>query len=255
MRLARRVLEDPEAIEERRGSRRGRVEELESVASPLGRDSRGVERGGGGREELGQALEAAGEAPAGAPPEGSVGFRARGERPSEGRGEAPSPPGDVLPEPRDLRGVDAERGELVREDRPKESFVLDPLREERAADLLGTERREAPAKVPRRGPERVAVLRFRKAPKEAGGRLEAPQRDPDVVNEGRVASSAGALLEPAQPLRLARERVFQDREDRAGSSLRQRGPPPPILGPRCEGAPQVASLERPGSSSDGWPTW
>ncbi len=251
MRLARRVLEDPEAIEERPGRRRGRVEELEGVASPLGGDPRGVERGGGRREELAEALEAAGEAPPGAPPERPSGFRARGEGTSEGRGEAPSPAGDALPEPRELRGVDAERGELLREDLPEEVLVPGPLGEERSRDLLGTEGREAPAQVAGRGPERVAVFRPGTAAKDAGGRLEAPQRDPDVVNERSVASSAGALLEPSQPLRLARERVFQDREDRAGSTVRQGGPPPPILGPRCEGASQVASPERPGSSSDG----
>ena len=251
MRVAGRVLKEPEPVEERRAPRRERPEELEGVADPLGRDPRGVKRPGRRRQELAEAREAADETLPGAPQEGSPGVRARGERPSEGRGEAPPPPGDALREPSDLRGVDAERGEVAREDLSKDLPALEPLREERASDLLGTEGREAPAKVARRGPERVAVSRPRKSAEEAGRRLEAPQGDPNVVDERRVASPAGALPDLAQPLLLTRERVFQDREDRAGSTVRQGGPPPPILGPRCEGVPQPTSPERPGSSNDG----
>ena len=251
MRVTGRVLEAPESIEERRGRRHERLEELQGVADPFGCDPRGVKRPGGRREELVEARDVAGEALPGAPSNGGPGLRSRGEGPSEGRDEAPSPPGDALLEPCDLRGVDAEGGEIVREDDPKDVLFLEPFREERASDLLGAEGGEAPAKVARRSPERVAVPRPRKAAKEACRRLEAPQGDPDVVDERRVVFPAGALPEPAQPLLLTCERVLQDGEDRAGSTVQQGGPPPPILGPRCEGAPQPGPLERPGSSSDG----
>lgn len=251
MRVAGRVLEQPEPVEERYGPRYERPEELEGVADPLGRDPRGVKRRAGRREELDEAREAADEPLPGAPKEGPPGFRAWGERPSEGRGEAPSPPGDALREPCDLRGVGPERGEVAREDLPKDVLVPEALREEGASDLLGPEGREAPSKVACRGPERVAVPLPRKAAKEASRRLEAPQGDPNVVDERRVASAARALPEPVQPFLLTCERVFQDREDRAGSTVRQGGPPPSILGPRCEVAPQPASPERPGSSRDG----
>ncbi len=227
MRVAGRVLEGPEPLEQRIGPRHERREELQGVADPLGRDPRGVERSGGRREKPAEAREAADETFPGAPQEGSPGFRARGERPSEGRGEAPSPPGDALHEPGGLRWFDAERGEVARKDLSKDVPALEPFREERASDLLGTEGREAPAKVARRGPERVAVSRPRKSAKEARRRLEAPQGDPNVVYEGRVASPAGALPDLAQLFLLTRERVFQDREDRAGSTVRQGGPPPP----------------------------
>lgn len=227
MRVARRVLESPEPVEERRDPRLERLEELQGVAGPLGRDPRRVKGGGGRREELVEAGEAAGEAPPGAPAKGLPGPRARGERPTAGSGEAPPPAADGLSEPRELRGVDAERGELAREDLPEDVLVLGPLREERSPDLLGAEGREAPAEVAGRFPERVGVPRFGTAAKEAGGRLEASQGDPDVVNERRVVAPARAILEPAQPLRQTRERVLQDRENRAGSTVRQGGPPPP----------------------------
>lgn len=255
VRLAGRVLEGPETVEKRRGARLESLEQLQRVAEALGRDPRAVERAGGGREERGEALEAPPETPPGAPPQLPPGFRARGKGSPEGRGETPPPVGHALRQPRDLRRVDAEGGELVREDRPKEALVPGPLREERSTDLLGAERREAPAKVPRRDPERVAVLRFREAAKEAAGRLEAPQGDPDVVDERRVAPAPGPLPELAQVRAPRLERVLQDREDRAGSSVRQGGPPPRIVGLRWDDGPQPASPDRPGSSSDGWPTW
>ncbi len=186
-----------------------------------------MKRPDGRREELAEAREAAAEAFPGAPQEDPLGFRTRGERRSAGRGEPPSPPGDALPEPSDLRGVDAERREGAREDPSKDVLFLEPLREESASDLLGAEGREAPAKVARRAPESVAIPRPRKSSKEAGRRLEMPQGDPNVVDERRVASPAGALPDLAKPLLLTRERVFQDHEDRAGSTVRQGGPPPP----------------------------
>ena len=255
MRVAGRVLKEPEPIEERRGGRHERPEELEGVADPLGRDPRGVKRPGGRGEKLAETREAPEEALPGAPQEGPPGFRARGERPSEGRGEAPSPPGDGLPESSELCGVDAELGEVALEDLSEDVLFLEPLREERASDLLGAEGGEAPAKVACRAPESVAVPRPRKAAKEAGRRLETPQGDPNVVYERCVASLSGAFPDLAEPVLLTRERVLQDGEDRERSTVPQGGPPPSILGSRCEGALQPVSPERPGSSSDGWPTW
>ncbi len=226
VRVAGRVLEEPEPVEERPGLRYERPEELQGVADPLGRDPRGVKRAGGRREELAEAREVAGEPFPDAPPKDASGHPARRESPSDGRGEALAPFGDTRPEPRDLRGVDTEGGKVVREDPPKNRLVLDPLLEERASDLLGAEGREAPAKFARRGLQRVAVPRPRKAAKEAGRRLETPQGDPNVVHERRVALPAGALLERAEPLLPGRERILQDREDRGGAGARQGGPPP-----------------------------
>jgi len=137
--VARRVLEEPEPVEERRGPRHERPEELEGVADPLGGDPRGVKRAGGRGEELAETSDGAGDTLPGAAPKGVPGFRARRERSSDGRGEAPTPFGDALSEPCDLLGVDTEGWEVARESDPKDLFVLDPVLEERAPHLLGAE--------------------------------------------------------------------------------------------------------------------
>ena len=231
MGVSRGVLEGAEEAEERADARVERLHRLEGVANPLGRDPRGVKRLPPRREEGGEV--ARGDAAAGdgfggegGPPPRRAGrtgrrtptravasIRARAARPSRGpsrrRGRPAGRPGRRGP-------------------RGRRSVASGPRREERAADLLRPEQREAPAE--RRGPTRGPPRRPPSPERPGRGARAASRRRSATLTSWTSSSSPPACARAASArIRRAcagrassrRPRIEPDRDDDTTDLRRQ----------------------------------